>query len=293
MPIPHHAGLLLIAFGMSVAVFVPWAVAAREPEPRLQFVDPSGETHTLTLSALRAVCDEEDVEVVDPYHQRAMRYVAMALRCVLDIGFERSGGAEGLRKQGLLLRALDGYSRPVRGEDLLEPGAFLAFGEAGLIRGKDALPRFAKIDRRGIDPGPFYLVWSEPGQNDAHLYPWPYQLAEIEIAPFEREYPKTEPLAAPPESAARRGFAIFRRECVSCHSINGEGGKIGPDLNIPMSIVEYRPVAQIQAFIRDPNTFRRTSMPPHRHLTDDDLDDLIAYFTAMKSAKFDPEVSGH
>jgi mono/diheme cytochrome c family protein len=292
MPIPRHAGLLLIAFGMSVAVFVPWAVAAREPEPRLQFVDPSGETHTLTLSALRAVCDEEDVEVVDPYHQRAMRYVAMALRCVLDIGFERSGGAEGLRKQGLLLRALDGYTRPVRGEDLLEPGAFLAFGEAGLIRGKDALPRFAKIDRRGIDPGPFYLVWIGATQNDPHTHPWPYQLATIQVAPFAEAFPRTVPSGLDPADRGWAGYGLFQRSCASCHAINGEGGKIGPDLNVPQSIVEYRPIDQIRGYIRNPEATRYTSMPAHPNLSEADLDALIAYFTAMSERKDDPRLRG-
>ena len=93
---------------------------------------------------------------------------------------------------------------------------------------------------------------------------------------------------APADSPARQGFSIFQRECVSCHAINGEGGKVGPELNVPRSIVEYRPVEQIRAYVKNPQSFRYTTMPPHPHLTDADLDALVAYFRAMSALKHDP-----
>jgi mono/diheme cytochrome c family protein len=130
-------------------------------------------------------------------------------------------------------------------------------------------------------------VWTGPAQDPAH-YPWPYQLAEIEIAPLERLYPHIVPSSAPPDSPARAGYGIFKRECIACHAINGEGGTVGPELNVPLSIVEYRPAEQIKAYIRDPLAFRYTSMPPHPHLSDRQLDDLVAYFTAMRGLKHDP-----
>jgi mono/diheme cytochrome c family protein len=132
------------------------------------------------------------------------------------------------------------------------------------------------------------MVWSGPGQGDPHRHPWPYQLMAIEIAPFESRYPHTLPVGAPPGSPAWTGFAVFRSECVACHAINAEGGTIGPELNLPQSIVEYRPEAQLKAFIRDPGTFRYTSMPANRHLTPEQLDGLVAYFRAMSERKHAP-----
>ena len=75
--------------------------------------------------------------------------------------------------------------------------------------------------------------------------------------------------------------------CNGCHSLASEGGKVGPDLSLPQSIVEYRPADQIKAYIRNPATFRYGNMPSHEHLPPADLDALVAYFTAMKDRKHD------
>lgn len=292
MKMISRVGLILVACWASGAFSVSWATVPPDPEPRLQFIDVSGEKITLTLSSLRKLCGEEEIEVADPYHGRDVRYRAMPLRCVLDRGFARTGGAEGQRAQGLLLRALDGYTRPVSGERLLEPGGYLAFGEFDLMSGKESRPRFSKIDRRGVDPGPFYLVWVGAAQNDPHLHPWPYQLSTIQVAPFAEVFPSTVPLGLEASDRGWEGYALFQRSCASCHSINGEGGKVGPDLNVPRSIVEYRPVDQIRGYIRNPQATRYTSMPAHLNFSEADLDALIAYFSAMSSRKSDPRRRG-
>ena len=66
-----------------------------------------------------------------------------------------------------------------------------------------------------------------------------------------------------------RGFDLFKAHCVRCHSINQQGGRIGPDLNAPKSIVSYRPKKMIKAY---------TDMPDQLFLTDAGLEDLYQYF---------------
>ena len=105
--------------------------------------------------------------------------------------------------------------------------------------------------------------------------------------PFERRHPHTVPTGEAEGSPARRGYALFRSQCITCHAINGEGGTVGPELNVPRSIVEYRPVEQIKAYVRDPLSFRYTAMPANPSLGDDDLDALVAYFRAMSTRKHD------
>jgi mono/diheme cytochrome c family protein len=148
--------------------------------------------------------------------------------------------------------------------------------------------RFSPIDRRGLDPGPFYLVWTGESQSDPHVYPWPYQLATIEVASFEEAFPRTRPTGLDADDPGWTGYALFQRACASCHAINAEGGTVGPDLNVPRSIVDYRPIADIRAYIRNPEAFRYTSMPAHPNLSEADLDALIAYFVAMSQRKDDP-----
>jgi mono/diheme cytochrome c family protein len=261
------------------------ARAAAEPasDPSLRFERDGVQVRAVTLGALRAACPPETVRVEDPYYETRKHFEACALGCALELGF--GVPIEQLAREDFLLGALDGYQRPVAGQKLVEPGAYLAVADAE--GGADG-SAFRPIDRRRLDPGPFYLIWTGAERSDPHRYPWPYQLASIQIASFETTHPHAVPRGAPAGSPARAGFAIFRAECIACHAINGEGGTVGPDLNVPRSIVEYRPAEQIKAFIRDPESFRYTRMPAHPHLSERDLAALIAYFEAMSALKRDP-----
>lgn len=257
--------------------------AGASDEVALRFERDGALLRELPLAELRAACSERVVEVErDPYYLRPKRFLALPLACVLAHGL----GAAPAPEANVFLRARDGYVKAASGARLAEPGAWLAFADAEHMHGDD--PGWEPIDRRQVDPAPFYLVWTGKGQDDPHGYPWPYQLAAVELAPFESRFPLTRPVGAPPDAPAWEGFAIFRSECIACHAINGQGGSVGPELNVPRSIVEYRPAAQIKAYVRDPGSFRYTSMPAHRHLSDAQLDALVAYFEVMKDHKRDP-----
>ncbi len=259
------------------------SIASAEEPPTLRLVENGKLLAAPTLPELLAACEETTVEVEDPYYGGKRRFRACPLPQVLALGF---GELDALRGGTLLLRALDGYTRSANADQLLGPGPHLAFADADrLARGEQG---FDPIDRRQVDPAPFYLVWAGPDQSDVHVYPWPYQLATIELARFQDVYPNTVPKGAEEGSAAAEGYAVFQRECTHCHAINGEGGKVGPDLNVPQSIVDYRPEAQIRAYIRDPKAFRYTSMPSHSHLKKPELDGLIAYLRHMSGHKVDP-----
>src|SRR5262245_14254181 len=224
---------------------------------------------------------------LDPYYGRRMEYLACPFARIFELGFGSPPGAQGSANVFLLAR--DGYAKPASAALLAEPGGYLAFADARRAHGADA--GFEPIERRQLDPGPFYLVWTGTAQVDANGYPWPYQLAAIDVASFESRYPHTAPVGEPEGSPPWQGFALFQRNCAACHAINGEGGSVGPELNVPLSIVEYRPADQLKAFIRDPQRFRYTSMPPHPGLTDADLDALLAYLRAMSQRKQDPRAA--
>jgi len=271
------AALLAAVAGSGVAA------APATADTSLRFLRDGREVKRLDLAALEAACAAETVRIDDPYYERPKSFRAFPLAQVLALGFGEVRPAAG---ESWFFRARDGYVKPASPARIAEGGAYLAF--ADVTAGDGAAAGWEPIDRARVDPGPYYLVWVRPHQRDVHRYPWPYQLTAIEIAAFADEYPHTIPPGAAVDGPAGAGFAIFRDECISCHAINGEGGTVGPDLNVPQSIVEYRPVEQIKAYIRDPASFRYSAMPAHPHLSDAQLDALIAYFRAMRGAKHDP-----
>lgn len=260
------------------------APAAHAAGTQLRFLRDGAVVKQVDLAALKEACEVAAVVIDDPYYKKKKAFLAFPLKQVLRLGFAMAPAD--LSKEDLFFEALDGYVKPAAGARALEDGGYLAFTDAERMQA--AAPGWEPIDRRGLDPGPYYVVWAKPEQTDARGYPWPFQLAAIEIVHFDKKYPHTLPRTATTGSAAWKGFATFRSQCISCHSINGQGGKVGPDLNVPRSIVEYRPIDQVKAYIRDPETFRYSSMPPHRDLTEQQLDELLAYFSTMKTLKHDP-----
>ena len=255
--------------------------AAVEPMARLEFKIEGRALRSFTLGELELRAPPETVTGYDPYYQRVKRFRALPLDRVLAAGFAGETRAS-LATRHFVLRARDGYTVPVAGEKLLEPGGYLA------ERDLDA-PAWEPVGPQRANPGPVYLVWAGTSQTNLETHPRPWQLAAIEIARFESVFPHTVPTGVDANDAASRGFALFVGECVRCHAINREGGRVGPDLNVPLSIVEYRPEAQIRAYIRNPLAFRYSAMPAHPHFTDADLDGLVAYFRAMSARKHDPD----
>ncbi|MEO6028293.1 MAG: c-type cytochrome [Candidatus Binatia bacterium] len=281
---------LLALLAVSVAgLFAPPQARADASDTTLRFLRDGTEVKTIDRAALEHACKAVTVTIEDAYYGKRKRYRACPLADVLALGF---GSLDGKANEGVdvFFRARDGYEKPASLARVREAGGYLAFADADRMQGDD--PGWEPIDRKQADPGPYYVVWEKPAQRDAHRYPWPYQLAAIELSSFARRFPHIAPTGLPDDDAAWAGFRIFRGECIACHAINGEGGTIGPELNVPQSIVEYRPVEQVKAYIRNPQTFRYTSMPSHEYLTPADLDGLVAYFRAMRDRKHDPKRDG-
>jgi mono/diheme cytochrome c family protein len=111
----------------------------------------------------------------------------------------------------------------------------------------------------------------------------------VAVVDADALYPHARPRGVTEDDPAVHGYRVFRERCIRCHAINREGGKVGPELNVPQSIVAYRPEAQIRAYIRDPLTFRYGSMPANPDLREEDLDALLAYFRVMATQPHDPE----
>ncbi len=241
----------------------------------LTFVRDGKTVKSMTRAELTRAVTPETIEGFDPYYGKKKRFRAVRLARVLEQGF----GAGTFDKEEFVLRARDGYAVPMRGSLVTEDGAFVAIEDLDVAGWEPIGPQHA-------NPAPFYLVWSKAEQTNLDSHPRPWQLDKIEIARFDTIYPHTSPGAAEGTPAAK-GYALFRDHCIKCHTINREGGHVGPDLNVPQNITEYRPEDQIRAYIKNPASFRYGNMPAHPDLRDDDLDALVAYLRAMKDRKHD------
>jgi mono/diheme cytochrome c family protein len=252
---------------------------ARPIEGSLTFKRDGHVVRTVPLAELAQLAGAHSVETADPYYGAYKRFHAFPIAPALSWAYGVE--ASTLRSRAFLLTALDGYAVPVEGQYLLSDGAFIAVDDLDV-------PGFAPIGPRKVSPLPAYLIWKGTGRTNLESHPRPWQLVSIDAVDPLTLFPHTRPKAAAEGSPATHGFKLFRERCIRCHAINREGGSVGPELNVPQSIVAYRPEAQIRAYIQNPLTFRYGAMPPNPDLTEADLDGLIAYFHAIAQEPHDP-----
>ncbi|MCA9580160.1 MAG: cytochrome c [Myxococcales bacterium] len=251
------------------------SVATANDAPQLQILVNHQGHGAYSVETLDRMTATEVVTLRDANLGKTKRYRATPLRALLQ-GLETH---EGLPSKMAILRAKDGYELRVAAERLLEDGAFIAIGEA-------ESGTFEPIGQQHLDPGPFYLVWAGAHQGDVKAYPWPWQLAAIHFTD-EQAYPKTHPPKGS-STTVYRGHTLFLKECVRCHAINRDGGSLGPELNLPQNITEYREENQLRSFIQNPKAFRYSAMPAFGHLSPADLDALFAYLRSMATHKRPP-----
>jgi len=117
--------------------------------------------------------------------------------------------------------------------------------------------------------------------------PWPYQMVEISIQKADEAQQKIFPDSNDKSESITRGYKIFKQNCMACHSLNLEGGVVGPELNVPKNILEYEDKEFLKEFIGNPSSFRaRSKMPAFNSiLSTQELDDVLDYLAWMEKHK--------
>lgn len=241
-----------------------------------------------TRAELAAHVRAERVRVFDPYERSEVELEAFPMNAVLDATF----GERWRQRDELLMTCLDGFQPSVPVQRFLDHRAWLAFRR--LDRRTFDLTKHDVTPPAHVDLAPYYLVWSnldDPRIRAEGDLGWPYQLVAVELTDFEARFPRLVPPAGASEPA-RQGFLAFRSYCSPCHSVNGDGGRVGPELNYPMNVTQYWQPAMLRRWILDPSSIRsRAAMPsvapdlPDREAM---VDTVIAYLAAMADRKVAP-----
>ena len=198
------------------------------------------------------------------------RYRGIELASLLKAVYGWDGLEDDIHTEAVL-EAIDGYQSYGTVETLLSKGGYIAFQDL------DTKDGWEPVGRERASPAPYFLIWERPDQNTANGYPWPWQLKRIRLVTFARRFPRVFPHGKAENSPEYRGYLTFKSLCFRCHAIDRQGGTIGPDLAAPKHILEYRTEAFVRQFIKRPESFRYSKMPPHEHLSATQMDSLIAY----------------
>jgi cytochrome c2 len=234
----------------------------------------------LDVDVLKKTIGSVPVSVFDINEQTSVTYVAIPTVKLFNQVY-----ATGWQKtEEVWFLCADGYQPSLATQQILEHPSYLAFER------KDSKEFFLtnRLEaNKKVLLGPLYLIWT-----DQKEITWPYQITGIDITNFKDRFPQI----APPESSsvqAKQGFLLFRKSCLGCHAMNGEGGHTGPELNFPVSVTEYYREDYLKRWIADPSSIRyQTSMPsPLKDVKERSqiIDDIVAYLKVMAKNKKTPK----
>jgi mono/diheme cytochrome c family protein len=213
-------------------------------------------------------------EVNDPVYKRKQRYQGFWLRDVLK-GMGQGGHPE--TDLYVRFRCKDGYLPIMPLARAMGAKGLIAIRDANAPQGKDWQPLAG--NGPSSTPAPSYLVWVSP-PGDPEEYPWPYQMVSIELVA------SSDALAGLNPDGSKRGYELFVTHCLKCHTINGVGGTLGPELNSPCSVTEYWNPRLLSRFIGNAGSIRAgTKMPSFDSLGEKEIQGIIEYLQSMAGHK--------
>jgi mono/diheme cytochrome c family protein len=218
----------------------------------------------------------------DVSYKRDMRYQAVPLAALLT-GIQPDDHLQAV--------ALDGFAAELAAGPLLN-----AKGAQAWLAIEDPAKPWPPLSEGKHSAGPFYLVWTDPQAGNISPEQWPFEVASIKrMAPVAQRFPALLPdPALKADNPVNQGFALFQKNCLACHRLNGAGdAQFGPDLNIPYNPTEYFGADFLKRYIRDPQSLRQwpqAKMPAFSEqvLPAGDLDLLVGYLKHMAGRKVKP-----
>ena len=238
------------------------------------------QSHTWQTEALLKHSEVKTITVSnDVSYKRTMTYRAVPVAALLT-GIKSDDHLQAV--------ALDGFAAEMPAAPLLNTE-----GAQAWLAIEDPAKPWPRLSADKPSAGPFYLVWTHPEAANISPEQWPFQVSSIKrLAPVAERFPALLPdPALKADDPVSQGFALFQKNCLACHRLNGAGdAQFGPDLNIPFSPTEYFGADFLKGYIRDPQSLRhwpQAKMPGFSEavLPAGDLDKLVEYLAHMAGRK--------
>ncbi|MGB0679619.1 MAG: c-type cytochrome [Polyangiales bacterium] len=246
--------------------------ATRAPSSSAAFTP----VHRLKLATLRDVPTQTMKVRHDAVYGRPKRYRGYSLQAILP-RLKRPDAPAGVLT--VLFHCSDRYAARMPLTLVEQSPGLIALADLDAAEGKRWIP--FQHGRKRITPAPAYLVWQKVQAGDRR-FKWPHNLVALEIIDAREDFSA----AKPADPAHGRDYAVFKDNCIHCHSVNLAGGRVGPELNVPKNILEYWREAEFRAFVQQPSAYRAESaMPSQSHLSTADLDAIVRYLRVMQQQK--------
>ncbi len=213
----------------------------------------------------------------DPVYHKLKRY--RAVNAVSLIRTEIDLTKIDIQNTRIVFECLDGYQPEMPLDLFLKAKPYLAFQDV------DAPENIGweKIFKNGneMNAAPFYLVYETVSERDAHSQ-WPYNLVK-----FHLELPgnSAKELLPGKNTKFETGYNLFIAHCITCHAINGIGGEMGPELNIPKSVTEYWLENELVDYLVNPASFRNKVKMPALGISKAQSQEIVDYLKFMSENK--------
>ncbi len=248
---------------------------------KVEMANSSDSKMELDLLALQAnnQLGKEFVVIVenDPVYHKTKKYKAVNAIELLQKEIDLT--KIDVQKTKIVFECIDGYQPEMPLDLFLKSNAFLAFEDLDSAKGS----KWEKIVKNGneMDAQPFYLVYNAVSQKD-NRYKWPYNLIKIQLKPINDA---REALFPKGNNKVELGYNLFINQCITCHSLNGTGGKMGPELNFPKSVTSYWKEKELVDFIVNPSAFREHVKMPTLGISHQESQEIVAYLKFMATQK--------
>ena len=83
-------------------------------------------------------------------------------------------------------------------------------------------------------------------------------------------------------AGADEGKALYEKQCKVCHSIKGDAGKMADKGGALDAVGAKRDEAWLKKYLADPKSAMPEAKMPKMKLSEEQLDDLVAYMLTLK-----------